>query len=55
MRLVLDSKTLSGNDSRVLADAFCATRLEGDWGTAFGTLPPAVDTASIIARHAVPR
>ncbi|GIK77849.1 MAG: DNA alkylation response protein [Acidobacteria bacterium] len=36
-----------------VADAFCATRLDRDWGNAFGTLPPGVDTAAIIERHAV--
>ena len=32
------------------ADAFCTTRLTGDWGTAFGTLPPGLDLAPIIDR-----
>jgi putative acyl-CoA dehydrogenase len=32
------------------ADAFIATRLEGDWGTCFGTLPASVDCAELI-RH----
>jgi putative acyl-CoA dehydrogenase len=31
-----------------VADAFRASRLEGDWGRAFGTLPPGVDTDSVI-------
>ncbi|HEV7912949.1 MAG TPA: isovaleryl-CoA dehydrogenase [Albitalea sp.] len=35
-------------------DAFCRSRLAGDWGAAFGTLPSAVDVDSIIAR-AMPR
>ena len=35
-------------------DAFCASRLAGDWGYAFGTLPPNTDFDSIIAR-AMPR
>jgi fatty-acyl-CoA synthase len=35
--------------ARKLADAFRASRLEGDWGRAFGTLPPGVDTDSVIA------
>ena len=34
--------------------AFCASRLGGDWGQAFGTLAPATDFDSIIAR-AMPR
>ncbi len=33
-----------------VADAFCASRLEGAWTGAFGTLPAGVDAASIVAR-----
>jgi putative acyl-CoA dehydrogenase len=32
------------------ADAFCASRLEGDWGRTFGTLPPATRCESIFER-----
>jgi putative acyl-CoA dehydrogenase len=32
------------------ADAFCATRLDGDWGRAFGTMPAGVDEQAIIER-----
>jgi putative acyl-CoA dehydrogenase len=35
-----------------VADAFCASRLGGDWGHAFGTLPPGVDLGTIIDRAA---
>jgi putative acyl-CoA dehydrogenase len=35
-------------------DAFCASRLDGDWGQVFGTLPPATDFDAILAR-AMPR
>jgi putative acyl-CoA dehydrogenase len=31
-----------------VADAFCASRLEGGWTGAFGTLPSGVDTAGIV-------
>jgi putative acyl-CoA dehydrogenase len=31
-----------------VADTFCGTRLDGDWGRAFGTLPRAVDATAII-------
>jgi putative acyl-CoA dehydrogenase len=34
----------------VVADAFCASRLGGDWGHAFGTLPSAVDLRAIVDR-----
>ena len=33
-----------------VADAFCASRLDGDRGLAFGTLPPGLDLAAIIER-----
>jgi len=33
-----------------VADAFCASRLEGDAGRAFGTLPTGLDTAAIVER-----
>lgn len=33
-----------------VADAFCATRLDGDWGHVFGTLPASVDAAAIVER-----
>jgi putative acyl-CoA dehydrogenase len=34
-----------------VADAFCASRLAGDAGLAFGTLPAGVDAPGIVARH----
>jgi putative acyl-CoA dehydrogenase len=33
-----------------VAQAFCATRLAGDWGYAFGTLPKNTDFESILER-----
>ncbi|SCE59710.1 putative acyl-CoA dehydrogenase [Streptomyces sp. Termitarium-T10T-6] len=33
-----------------VADTFCASRLGGDWGAAFGTLPHSLDLASVMAR-----
>ncbi|MCQ1581938.1 acyl-CoA dehydrogenase family protein [Streptomyces parvus] len=33
-----------------VADTFCASRLGGDWGAAFGTLPHSLDLASVVAR-----
>jgi hypothetical protein len=33
-----------------VADAFCATRLDGDWGRAFGTLPAGIDARAIVDR-----
>ena len=33
-----------------MADAFCATRLGGDGGRAYGTLPRGADTSAIVER-----
>jgi threonine/homoserine/homoserine lactone efflux protein len=33
-----------------VADAFCATRFDGDWGRAFGTMPKGLDTQAIVDR-----
>jgi putative acyl-CoA dehydrogenase len=35
-----------------VADAFCASRLGGDWGHTFGTLPPGIDARAIVERAA---
>ncbi|QGZ52233.1 DNA alkylation response protein [Streptomyces sp. QHH-9511] len=50
MALVLQGSLLVRHGHPAVADAFCASRLDSDWGIAFGTLPPGVDTATIIAR-----
>ncbi|GAA2127302.1 hypothetical protein [Actinomadura napierensis] len=50
MALVLQGSLLVRHGHPAIADAFCATRLAGDWGSAFGTLPPGLDLVPIIAR-----
>jgi putative acyl-CoA dehydrogenase len=50
LALVLQGSLLVRHSNPALADAFCASRLGGDWGHAFGTLPPGVDTGAILAR-----
>ncbi|MFF9017099.1 acyl-CoA dehydrogenase family protein [Streptomyces sp. NPDC014870] len=52
MALVLQGSLLVRHGHPAVADAFCASRLDSDWGIAFGTLPPGLDTASIIDRAA---
>jgi putative acyl-CoA dehydrogenase len=54
MALVLQGSLLVRYAPAATADAFCASRLGGDQGHAYGTLPPGVDTAALIER-AVPR
>jgi putative acyl-CoA dehydrogenase len=53
LALVLQGSLLVRHAPAAVADAFCASRLGGDWGVAFGTLPPGTDTAAILER-AVP-
>ncbi len=52
MALALQGSVLVRFGDEAVADAFCASRLDGDWGRAFGTLPPGVDFGRIIERHA---
>jgi putative acyl-CoA dehydrogenase len=52
MALVLQGSLVVRFGDEAVADAFCASRLGGDWGRAFGTLPAGIDFGRIIARHA---
>ncbi len=50
MALVLSGSLLVRHAPAAVADAFCASRLGGDWGTGFGTLPHTLDLASVVER-----
>jgi putative acyl-CoA dehydrogenase len=50
LALALQASLLVRHGDPAVADAFCASRLTGDHGLAFGTLPAGVDTARIIER-----
>jgi putative acyl-CoA dehydrogenase len=50
MAFALQASLLVRYSSAEVADAFCATRLDGDWGHAFGTLPQGLDTEAIVDR-----
>ncbi|MPY34729.1 DNA alkylation response protein [Streptomyces adustus] len=50
MALALQGSLLVRYAPPAVADAFCATRLGGDWGYAFGTLPDAADLDAILER-----
>ncbi len=52
MALALQASLLIRFGDEEVANAFCASRLAGDSGGAFGTLPAGVDFSRIIARHA---
>jgi putative acyl-CoA dehydrogenase len=50
MALALQGSLLLRHGDPAVADAFCASRLNGDWGIAFGTLPRGVRTDAIVDR-----
>ncbi|MER6031309.1 acyl-CoA dehydrogenase family protein [Streptomyces sp. NPDC001851] len=50
LALVLQGSLLVRHAPPEVADAFCASRLGGDHGASFGTLPTALDLASIVER-----
>jgi putative acyl-CoA dehydrogenase len=49
LAVALQASLLVRNAPAAVADAFCASRLEGV-GRAYGMLPPSVDTAAILDR-----
>ena len=51
LALALQGSLLVRDAPPAVADAFCASRLGGDWGSAFGTLPAGTDFGAIIERH----
>jgi putative acyl-CoA dehydrogenase len=51
LALCLQGSLLVRHAPSDVADAFCATRLGGEGGRAYGTLPTGVDTAAIVERH----
>ncbi|MBD9728917.1 acyl-CoA dehydrogenase family protein [Streptomyces caniscabiei] len=50
MALTLQASLLVRHAPGAIADAFCATRLAGDWGHAYGTLPDSADLDAILNR-----
>ncbi|MEU0765810.1 MULTISPECIES: acyl-CoA dehydrogenase family protein [Streptomyces] len=50
LALVLQGSLLVRHAPPEVADAFCAGRLGGDAGAAFGTLPPTLDLTSVVER-----
>jgi putative acyl-CoA dehydrogenase len=51
MALALQGSLLVRYGDPAVADAFCASRLAGEWSGAFGTLPAGTDFGAIIERH----
>lgn len=50
MALALQGSLLVRHGHPAVADAFCASRLGGEWDHAFGTLPPGTDLGPILER-----
>jgi putative acyl-CoA dehydrogenase len=53
MAFALQASLLVRYSIPAVADAFCATRLDRDWGRAFGTMPNGLDTQTIVDRARV--
>jgi putative acyl-CoA dehydrogenase len=51
MALALQGSLLVRHSDPAVADAFCAARLAGEGGRAFGTLPPGAGHRAIVERH----
>jgi putative acyl-CoA dehydrogenase len=49
--LCLQASLLLRHAPAAIADAFCATRLGGEGGRSYGTLPRGIDCAAIVERH----
>ncbi|MFY0406928.1 acyl-CoA dehydrogenase family protein [Solicola sp. PLA-1-18] len=50
MAVCLQGALLLRHGAPAVADAFCASRLGGDWGGVFGTLPSGLDLQAIVER-----
>src|SRR5258706_100089 len=50
LALAVQAALLRQHAPDFVADAFCTSRLAGDWGYAFGTLPSSVDFDAVIRR-----
>ncbi|MFJ2605367.1 acyl-CoA dehydrogenase family protein [Streptomyces sp. NPDC087425] len=50
MALTLQASLLVRHAPPAIADAFCASRLDGDWGHSFGTLPEGAALGAILER-----
>jgi putative acyl-CoA dehydrogenase len=51
MAVALQGSLLVRHGDPAVAQAFSASRLGGDWGHSFGTLPQGLDLGSIVQRH----
>jgi putative acyl-CoA dehydrogenase len=54
MALLLQGSLLLRVGNPAVAEAFVRSRLGGDWGIAYGTLPAALDLEPVLDRARVP-
>jgi putative acyl-CoA dehydrogenase len=52
MAVVLQASLLVRHAPSYVSDAFCTSRIAGEWGMAFGTLPRGLDLRAIVDRAA---
>ena len=53
LALCLQGALLSRHADSVVADAFCATRLDGDWAPVLGSLPAGSAVSALVERASV--
>jgi len=51
MAVTLEAALLMRHGDPAVAELFCASRLEGDWGYTFGSLKPGAGLTAVIERH----
>jgi putative acyl-CoA dehydrogenase len=51
MAVVLQGSLLARHGDPAVAEAFIASRMAGDWGHSFGTLPAGLQLSTIVERH----
>jgi putative acyl-CoA dehydrogenase len=53
LALCLQGALLSRHAGSSVADAFCSTRLDGDWASVLGTLPPGSAVSALVERASI--
>jgi putative acyl-CoA dehydrogenase len=53
LALCLQASLLLRHAPAAVADTFCASRLDGDWGAVLGTLPGSTPVSAILERARV--
>jgi putative acyl-CoA dehydrogenase len=53
LALCLQGALLLRHAGSIVSDAFCATRLDGDWAPVLGSLPPDSGVSALVERASV--